>query len=820
MKKINKKILIAANVLFVFLLLLSIIATGKAQTTRNPVLEYTAGTWCNLCPFGDLILKTVVLPDIPNAILIGYHGPPNTFLDPMSYFVGNDIMYQLNFMGTPTAIIDRTNSPVNADQWSLLMDQRTLKPASVGIDIYKEYNPEKRTLSAEVNFTALTEMSGLYKYNAILLENGIVFPQLLDDLRFDFDYVHDDVVRAMMNGTLGEDVIEGTWAQNQVISKTFEYNVSPKFVADNCKIVVLLYKSGVPLASNAEIQQAKQIDLYTPLAVIKSPKNRGAIAPSNKLVEFETVLYNKGEAEDIFNITLNYEGPEQWGHGFVTDEGSFGLDGTSTVTIHPKDSTLIKVSVFPNKVEGFGQTRVHFVSNSDSKVNGEILLRNVTFSGADILVIDEDSRLKNDSLITQSLANFYDGTFAIVDRDALQQMDTNLSGFKVVVWPGGELTIPFYMEEIEILTSYLDYGGNLFVAGQNIGADINEFYGRSQHAQNFFRNYLHAKYTNPSSNIKIIRGIASEPISKGISVVLNDYYRWTPDIILPADTHASTIFTYSRGPDVAGIKAQTDNYKIVYLAFGLEQIKRAATRDSILAKSIRWMTYRKPGAGKSFYAEIDSTEFYGNVGEFYDLYSNIHNTSSDSLQLTIVRKSSDLPAGWFGSLCVGELCYAPSVDTIFVGGANGPAMAPEEILDFHIQVGAHNTIPGSGTVTIEIKDTNNPLDVVEITFVFTTFPTSVEDKVSMVESFELQQNYPNPFNPESKIRYSIPQGHANVSLKIYNEMGQLIRTLVNEAQASGTYEVTWNGRNESNHQATSGVYFYKLQYGQHELPAK
>ncbi len=78
--------------------------------------------------------------------------------------------------------------------------------------------------------------------------------------------------------------------------------------------------------------------------------------------------------------------------------------------------------------------------------------------------------------------------------------------------------------------------------------------------------------------------------------------------------------------------------------------------------------------------------------------------------------------------------------------------------------------------------------------------------------FQLEQNYPNPFNPTTEIRYQLPQA-GNVSLVIYNTLGQKIRTLVNGHEAAGVYEVKWNGKDEAGQQVASGVYFYDLRSG-------
>ncbi len=78
--------------------------------------------------------------------------------------------------------------------------------------------------------------------------------------------------------------------------------------------------------------------------------------------------------------------------------------------------------------------------------------------------------------------------------------------------------------------------------------------------------------------------------------------------------------------------------------------------------------------------------------------------------------------------------------------------------------------------------------------------------------FGLDQNYPNPFNPTTMIKYQLAKP-ANVTLKIYNVTGQLVRTLVNDNQNAGYYTIQWNGLNNAGEQVSSGVYFFRLEAG-------
>ncbi len=71
----------------------------------------------------------------------------------------------------------------------------------------------------------------------------------------------------------------------------------------------------------------------------------------------------------------------------------------------------------------------------------------------------------------------------------------------------------------------------------------------------------------------------------------------------------------------------------------------------------------------------------------------------------------------------------------------------------------------------------------------------------------LYNNFPNPFNPSTTIRYELPF-RTQVSLRLYNSLGQLVRVLVNVEQDAGEYQLVFNGQ-----QLASGIYFYQMMAG-------
>ena len=85
------------------------------------------------------------------------------------------------------------------------------------------------------------------------------------------------------------------------------------------------------------------------------------------------------------------------------------------------------------------------------------------------------------------------------------------------------------------------------------------------------------------------------------------------------------------------------------------------------------------------------------------------------------------------------------------------------------------------------------------------YSSIVSIEINTPTQYALNQNFPNPFNPSTVITYSLPIS-SNVTLRIYDVLGKLITTLVNENQELGTYRITFNAEGLSN-----GMYFYELQ---------
>ncbi len=151
-----------------------------------------------------------------------------------------------------------------------------------------------------------------------------------------------------------------------------------------------------------------------------------------------------------------------------------------------------------------------------------------------------------------------------------------------------------------------------------------------------------------------------------------------------------------------------------------------------------------------------------------------------------------------------EITVAPLLSTPrHIDGANG-----SDILNI-APVGVQSADDGSTITTPGYADiTYTNIETVHLPII-----TDVDDgNTTLPFKFTLAQNYPNPFNPTTIISYAIPT-KAEVTISIYNVLGQEIAVLNQGQQSAGQYSVTWNATNSQGQPTASGMYFYKITAG-------
>ncbi len=577
---------------FLSSVILFVLLTGSSFNlhgqTKNPVLEFCTGTWCQWCPCGDFTIENL-LEDYPNLIPIAYHGPVGS--DPYAGFQGNNIISLLGFTGYPTATINRQNAPGDYTTWTARVQAQANAVATVSIDMDKSFNEETGQLDATISVTPLQDLTGQYKYNIILTEDSLIYNQVNNGncVQGGTNWVHYWTVRDMINSATGENLnTSSTWNTGDMVTKTVSYNVSSTYNADKCNLIVLVYKESSPMYM-AEIQQAEQWTLISPDYVASaSSLSPDVIADNSTPAEFEVVIRNQGLLPDTYDINADFTGPSEWAIQFTTTNGTFDLGETDSVQVNPGDSTLVTIDVNPQGTNGAGKTKLNFASRYSPGNHGSAVMRNVTSGGVYALVVDAGDGYS--TYIDSSMQDVFGESYGIVSRSALDQPGVDLSHFYLMTWSQGTTLPAFHQEEVDALQAFLDGGGNLFINGQDIGSDIFEPTGQSQFAQDFYHNYLHAEYVADASTFFLMKGVPGDIIGDGLQFVPGFIYDKSLEKISRYDSYADSILLYSTGPSVSAIRADNGTSRIVYLGFGLEQIDSRDIRDTLFARSVNWLT--------------------------------------------------------------------------------------------------------------------------------------------------------------------------------------------------------------------------------------
>ncbi|MGA2669240.1 MAG: T9SS type A sorting domain-containing protein [Ignavibacteria bacterium] len=278
-------------------------------------------------------------------------------------------------------------------------------------------------------------------------------------------------------------------------------------------------------------------------------------------------------------------------------------------------------------------------------------------------------------------------------------------------------------------------------------------------------------------------------------------------------TNGGTSWTLLQPPGISGAASAQNSVICIdasYFGYGINVAPARVTWTSNGGSS--WTTSTLTGLTGVFTSAytMSTDKIHGLATTATDL-PNIGMTTNGGVSFSLVNIGSGISSP---TLSVAK--WVPGTNIIFVGGsiltANGIVKSIDGGATWHVM-----TTGGISAIShLDVyKEANNVIHAYAVAgdgsclrLRDSTLFLGVNNNNSNVPSeYALEQNFPNPFNPSTTIKYALPRS-SNVMLKIYDMLGNEVRTVVNEFKPAGSYSVNFDASSLS-----SGVYFYKIVAG-------
>ncbi len=347
-------------------------------------------------------------------------------------------------------------------------------------------------------------------------------------------------------------------------------------------------------------------DVLTIVAWVQSHSSREVVQSTSNLFFYEIIsedpeidfiefnntnlkhYYIENILEEEINIRLKSilkENNENWIFSLLHDGAPF--DSTD-INLAPGEVYNFDLSIQTNLSAGTIDLEI-VAKNLDEYPNFKSSKNyyGVVTSG-DILIVDDDGGENYDINYTDYFENL-EKPYTKLSSSAIFKIEDifDFTVFKYVFWNLGIESPSLDMNDARILRNYLDAGGNLFIAGQDLGYDIHEVTMLST-PRILYRFYFDVLYLSNSDSSDHIVSIPGNPFFENISIELNDIYPVSPDAVQSKSGNSIPILKYSDSENAAMLINTREQAKIAYLTFGLEQISSVEIKTNILDAVINW----------------------------------------------------------------------------------------------------------------------------------------------------------------------------------------------------------------------------------------
>jgi hypothetical protein len=726
-----------------------------AQVRRIVLLEEATNASCTPCAQNNPNLQAFISENFGGVISLRYHAWwPGT--DPMYSLNPGDNSARINYYGitgVPNYLIDGTDYGVPSSpegMASQMTDRLALKSP---VKIIVSANITSTNVDAVIKLIGITPVTQTnLKLRSSVIERWIHYatpPGSNGEKDFQ------DVMRKLLpdaNGFTVSSINPGD---------TLTYNVNtPVNSAWNWQDLAV-----VAWLQSDNTKEIIQSNINLPTYIIESDDQLAEFIELNSTYTKTCRITN--DNLQTLNIRLKKKIasiPSGWGYNLIYNSNN--VDSVD-ISILPGETKYFQMVINSGANPGSLKAKI-FAQNLDDnyKYGFGINYFGVVRQG-DILFVDDDGGA--------NYQNYYFAAFdslgykyTYIDQAYVGQLKPVLisQNFPGIFWHCGWGFPAFVPADVDFLKTYLNAGGQLFIAGQDIGWDIFDASGSSNfpEAVDFYHNYLDANYVADNSGVYSMEGIAGT-IFEGLSFNIGTIYSRYPEQIASFSGNGTLLLKYTGTTKYGAISHQGPNYKTIYLGIGLEQITSADARELLILKTINYFNILVPVELTSFSSSISSE----GITLYWSTASELNNHGFE------IEKSSDGISFYTIGFVKG---YGTTTETRYYSFTD------------KIQSNAASTI----YYRLKQVDFDGKHKYSEVLTVDYDLP----------KEFSLDQNYPNPFNPSTTIKYSVPK-EAVVTIKLYDLTGQEVVVLLNEVKKAGTYQFGFDSG-----KLASGTYFYRM----------
>jgi hypothetical protein len=613
---------------------------GTNAELRTGLLEDFTGIHCGYCPDGHAIMASIAEADPGRVSLVGVHAggfaiPANESEPDFQTPAGDALNAFYNVNSYPSGVINRHAFTGGAAQgrgsWEGDMAQMLAMPSPVNLGVESSYDAGSQQLTVHVQLYYTSDSPGADDRIAVLVtENHLIgwqtdYGPAGDHANYDHLHVLRDYVTDIWGETVGT-TSPGTW-----VDRTYTYTVPAAWDVANCEVTAFVgeYQSDVYQAKTVPADGGTTL-VTGVLTQDPDPYKGGSDAQTS---DFTVGMTNALNADADYTITLSQvAGPASWASALEVNGSEF-ISGSAIHLVNAA-SAQVDVHITPDNAPGIGNYLLTIASVDQPMA--PVLQQDLhVISGVHDLIVTNPQAEPWNGLYNAAMVQAGEWAYAQTARDQFIKFgQSGALGDVRNLYLNVSWTFPSLLEdEVAVLAEFMDNGGNLMIAGQDIGWDqsgADGSYGTPA-TQAFYSDHLHASFVADGSNATtsvnfndndaVFGGVPNSNIA---NVFANNTY---PDQIVPQEP-ATGILTYNATANIGGLRAYTGTYKLVYFGVGPEQMTDAAVGRTMIQLSHDW-----------FYGLVSIAEFddaIGSLGQAYPV------PADGSLTIPVNSLSSDV----------------------------------------------------------------------------------------------------------------------------------------------------------------------------------